>query len=216
MAPSSGELLARTLAQKGIRDGRVLAAVREIDRAGFMPPGAERLAPRDRAVPIAARQLTTQPWRAARMAEALALAPTDTVLELGTGHGYSTAILSRLARRVVSIERIAELKDASERNLAAYPNIRLLVGDGSLGFPEEAPYDAIACFAAVREVPLPLIAQLAPGGRLVTGLATKGGGEIVLFRRTPAGLERVEVLIEAHFVPLVGEHGAVREEDWTG
>jgi protein-L-isoaspartate(D-aspartate) O-methyltransferase len=216
MPPSSGELLARTLAQKGIRDERVLAAVRAVDRAGFMPPGLEQLAPRDRAVPIAARQLTTQPWRAARMAEALALGPTDTVLELGTGHGYSTALLALLARRVVTIERIPELKDASERNLAAYPNVRLLVGDGSLGFPEEAPYDAIACFAAVREVPPPLVAQLAPGGRLVTGLATKGGGEIVLFRRTPAGLERVEVLIEAHFVPLVGEHGAVREEDWGG
>ena len=201
--------LAHTLAEKGIRDPRVLAAARLVDRTRFVPPGSEHLAGRDRAIAIPQGQLTTQPWRAARMLEALDLVGTERVLEIGTGHGYSTALCAHLARRVVSVERIAELVEACARNLAGFENIRLVLGDGSLGFPEEAPYDAIVCFAAARDVPACLVDQLAIGGRMVLPLAVKGRGEIVLFRKTATTLERVEVIIAARFVPLIGEHGAI-------
>lgn len=206
--------LADMMANKGIRDPRVLAAARLVDRKRFMPAGSEHLAGRDRAIPIAQGQLTTQPWRAARMLEGLELVGTEKVLEIGTGHGYSTALCAHLARRVVSVERIAELVEACGRNLAGFDNIRLVLGDGSLGFPEEAPYDAIVCFAAARDVPQCLVDQLAVGGRMVLPLAVKGRGEIVLFRKTATALERVEVLIAARFVPLIGEHGAVDESSW--
>lgn len=208
-ATSRINMLAHTLAEKGIRDPRVLAAVQLVDRARFVPPGSQHLAGRDRAIAIPQGQLTTQPWRAARMLEALELRGTERVLEIGTGHGYSTALCAHLANRVVSVERIAELVDACGRNLAGFANIRLVLGDGSLGFPEEAPYDAIVCFAAARDVPACLVDQLAVGGRMVLPLAVKGRGEIVLFRKTATTLERVEVIIAARFVPLIGEHGAI-------
>jgi protein-L-isoaspartate(D-aspartate) O-methyltransferase len=202
-------MLAHTLAEKGIRDPRVLAAVRLVDRARFVPLGSEHLAGRDRAIAIPQGQLTTQPWRAARMLEALELRGTERVLEIGTGHGYSTALCAHLARRVVSVERIAELVEACGRNLAGFANIRLVLGDGSLGCPDEAPYDASVCFAAARDVPACLVEQLAIGGRMVLPLAVKGRGEIVLFRKTATTFERVEVIIAARFVPLIGEHGAI-------
>jgi len=200
----------RTLTAKGIRDPRVLEAVRRVDRTRFVPPGSERLAGRDQAIAIPAGQLTTQPWRAARMCEALELRGDERVLEIGTGYGYSTALLAHLSRQVFSIERIPELVDACRRHLAAFENVRVVEGDGSLGLPEEAPFDAIIAFAAARDVPACLVEQLAEGGRMVLPLAVKGRGEIVLFRKTAGALTRVEVLIEARFVPLIGEHGAVR------
>lgn len=205
-------MLAQILADKGIRDPRVLAAARIVDRSRFVPPESKHVAGRDRAITIPAGQLTTQPWRAARMLEALELCGTENVLEIGTGYGYSTALCAHLARRVVSVERIAELVEACGRNLAEFENIRLVLGDGSIGFPEEAPYDAIVCFAAARDVPGCLVEQLAIGGRMVLPLAVKGQGEIVLFRKTATGLERVGVIISARFVPLVGEHGAISDE----
>jgi protein-L-isoaspartate(D-aspartate) O-methyltransferase len=200
------------MANKGIRDPRVLAAARLVDRARFVPAESRHLAGRDRALAIPQGQLTTQPWRAARMLEALELDGTEKVLEIGTGHGYSTALCAHLARRVVTVERIAELVENCAKHLSEFDNIRLILGDGSLGFPEEAPYDAIVCFAAARDVPACFVDQLANGGRMVLPMAVKGRGEIVLFRKTATGtLERVEVIIEARYSPLIGEHGAVGE-----
>ena len=204
--------LAQTMANKGIRDPRVLAAARLVDRARFVPAESRHLAGRDRAIAIPQGQLTTQPWRAARMLEALELDGTEKVLEIGTGHGYSTALCAHLARRVVTVERIAELVENCARNLAEFDNIRLILGDGSLGFPEEAPYDAIVCFAAARDVPACFVDQLANGGRMVLPLAVKGRGEIVLFRKTATGtLERAQVIIAARYSPLIGAYGAVGE-----
>jgi protein-L-isoaspartate(D-aspartate) O-methyltransferase len=200
------------MANKGIRDPRVLAAARLVDRARFVPAESRHLAGRDRALAIPQGQLTTQPWRAARMLEALELDGTEKVLEIGTGHGYSTALCAHLARRVVTVERIAELVENCAKHLSEFDNIRLILGDGSLGFPEEAPYDAIVCFAAARDVPACFVDQLANGGRMVLPMAVKGRGEIVLFRKTATGtLERVEVILEARYSPLIGEHGAVGE-----
>jgi protein-L-isoaspartate(D-aspartate) O-methyltransferase len=199
------------MANKGIRDPRVLAAARRVDRARFVPAESLHLAGRDRAIAIPQGQLTTQPWRAARMLEALELVGTEKVLEIGTGHGYSTALCAHLARRVVTVERIAELVENSARNLSDFDNIRLVCGDGSLGFPEEAPYDAIVCFAAARDVPDCLVDQLAVGGRMVLPMASRGRGEIVLFRKTATALERLGVIIVARYSPLIGEHGAVGE-----
>jgi protein-L-isoaspartate(D-aspartate) O-methyltransferase len=199
------------MARKGIRDPRVLAAARRVDRARFVPAESRYLAGRDRALPIPQGQLTTQPWRAARMLEALELVGTEKVLEIGTGHGYSTALCAHLARRVVTVERLAELVENCARNLADFDNIRLVCGDGSLGFPDEAPYDALVCFAAARDVPECFVDQLAVGGRMVLPLASKGRGEIVLFRKTATALERVEVIIAARYSPLIGEHGAIGE-----
>jgi protein-L-isoaspartate(D-aspartate) O-methyltransferase len=207
-APSQTDLV-RTLQDEGICDDRVLEAFRRVPRASFVPAGLERLAYEDVPVPIPHEQVTTQPSLVARMVEALELAGSERVLEVGTGLGFQTALLARLAAFVWSVERFDELAEAARANLAeqAVRNVELVVGDGSEGLPARAPFDAILVSAAHPRVPPPLAGQLALRGRLVQPLGPGGAEEVVLFERTTDGLVRRRVLTGAHFVRLHGRHG---------
>ena len=201
--------LARLVHAVGVEDARVLAALEAVPRAGFVPPAESGRAYWDEPIPIPHRQVTTQPSLVAKMLEALAPRGGDRVLEIGTGHGFQTALLARLAREVVSVERFADLAETARRNLARHSvtNAEVLVGDGSVGIPERAPFDAVLVSAAHPRVPPPLIEQLAEGGRLVQPIGEGGHDEVILFERGPAGIESRRSVIPAHFVRLYGAHG---------
>jgi protein-L-isoaspartate(D-aspartate) O-methyltransferase len=201
--------LARLVGAAGVRDARVLDAMEAVPRAGFVPTAYTGRAYRDEPIPIPHEQVTTQPWLVARMLEALELRGDERVLEVGTGYGFQTALLARLAAEVVSVERFADLADAARRNLErrAVANAEVRVGDGSLGVPERAPFDAVVVSAAFMTVPRPLIDQLAEGGRLVQPIGEGGYDEVTLFERGPAGIERKRSVTPAHFVRLYGAHG---------
>jgi protein-L-isoaspartate(D-aspartate) O-methyltransferase len=201
--------LARLVRLTGVRDDRVLGAVAEVPRAGFVPADAERRAYRDEPIPIPGGQVTTQPSLVARMLEALGLEGHERVLEIGTGYGWQTALLARLAAHVVSIERLAELARVAEVNLRRQgaDNVELIVADGSTGREARAPYDAIVVSAAFTRVPPPLAAQLVPGGRLVQPIGSGGRDDVVLFEREGADLVRRRSVTPAHFVKLYGAHG---------
>ena len=143
------------------------------------------------------------------MIEALELEPGDTVLEIGTGHGYETALLAKLARRVFSIERIPELAQTARRNLDAEGvlNAEVVTGDGTLGLADFAPFDGIVVAAAFLRVPAPLAAQLAPGGRLVMPVGNGGGDLVKVFEARDGKLVELRVLCGARFVPLLGVNG---------
>jgi protein-L-isoaspartate(D-aspartate) O-methyltransferase len=193
----------------GIRDRRILDAFARVRRELFVPAGSQVEAPLDRPIRIGLGQVTTQPSLVARMVEALRLHGSDRVLEIGTGHGYQTAILAELAAEVWSVERFAELADAASVNLreAGYRSVEVVVGDGTLGLPAHAPYDAIVVAAAAPTVPPPLVEQLKEGGRLVMPIGPGGDDEVIAFRRTRGALRREGMLCHAYFVPLIGRHG---------
>jgi protein-L-isoaspartate(D-aspartate) O-methyltransferase len=207
-APGQADLV-RTIVAEGIRDERVLDAFRRIPRALFVPSGQVDRAYVDVPLPIPHDQVTTQPSLVARMVEALAVAGHEGVLEVGTGYGFQTAVLARLAGFVWSVERFPDLAEWARAALARYGvgNSRVVVGDGSEGLPEQAPYDAIVVSAAYPRVPAPLAAQLVLGGRLVQPIGPGGNEEVVLFERTDEGLARRRVVTGAHFVRLHGKHG---------
>ena len=193
----------------GISDVRVLEAMSATPRAGFVPAGYATVAYRDEPIAIGHGQVTTQPSLSARMIEGLRLAGGDHVLEIGTGLGFQTALLARLAASVVSIERWPDLAGQARRNLArrGIGNVQVLAGDGSCGLPDRAPYDAILVSAAFPQVPAPLAAQLRIGGRLVQPIGPGGSEQVVLFERSASGLERRHVLTLARFVRLHGRYG---------
>jgi protein-L-isoaspartate(D-aspartate) O-methyltransferase len=201
--------LVAVLQREGIRDARVLEAFRAVPRALFVPPEHEDEADVDRPLPIPHEQVTTQPSLVARMLEGLALAGAERVLEIGTGYGFQTALLARLGGFVWSVERWPDLAEAARGNLAraGVENAEVVVGDGSLGLPRRAPFEAILVSAAFPRVPAPLARQLAPGGRLVQPIGAGGAETVTLFVRGPQGLERVRGLTGAHFVRLRGRHG---------
>ena len=201
--------LAEIAAAAGVRDRRLLAAMRALPRAGFVPPDRVGSAELDVPIPIGHGQVTTQPSLVAAMIEALALAGGENVLEVGTGHGYQTALLARLARRVWSVEWWPDLAEAARANLAAagIANAEVVTGDGSLGLPERAPFDAVLVSAAFPRVPPPLAEQLAPHGRLVQPVGPGGEEEVTLFVSVEGRLRRLRSIAYAHFVPLVGRHG---------
>lgn len=207
-APSPASLAEAAVAA-GVSDARVLEAIRAVPRAEFVPGGEEGRAYVDAPVPIGHGQVTTQPSLVATMVEALELEGDERVLEVGTGYGWQTALLARLARTVVSIERFPDMVEharASLRRLGV-ENVRLRTGDGSRGAPEDAPFDAVLVSAAFPGVPPPLEAQLAPGGRLVQPIGSGGDELVVRYRKGAGGLERERVLTGARFVRLVGRHG---------
>ncbi len=201
--------LADVVAARGVSDGRVLAAVRAVPRAAFAPPEERHLAYEDTPLFIGQGQVTTQPSLVAAMVEALELSGEERVLEVGTGLGWQTALLATLAREVWSVERFAELADTARRSLAAegIENAHVVVGDGSEGLAEHAPFEAIVVTAAYPEVPDPLVEQLTSGGRLVQPIGSGGSEDVVLFEREPEGLTSRRTLTGARFVRLYGRHG---------
>lgn len=192
-----------------MRDPRVLGAFRRVPREEFVPPDWVGLAYIDRPVPIAHGQVTTQPSLVAQMVAALRLAGTERVLEIGTGLGFQTAILSELAREVFSIERFADLAEEAERNLRGFgaKNVSIVVGDGTGGLPEHAPFHAIVVSAAAPAVPGPLGEQLAEEGRIVHPVGPGGMETVTAFRKERGRLVSEGPVTDAHFVPLIGEHG---------
>jgi protein-L-isoaspartate(D-aspartate) O-methyltransferase len=192
--------------EAGVRDERVLEAIAAVPRAQFVPREGVELAELDTPIPIPHEQVTTQPSLVARMVEALGLSGDERVLEVGTGYGWQTALLARLAGHVFSVERFAELAETARRQLAGYGNVTVVVGDGSGGLPEHAPFDAILVAAAFPRVPEPLAEQLAEGGRLVQPLGPGGAEDVVLFEKRGGELRRIRSVSGAHFVRLHGKH----------
>lgn len=191
----------------GIQDPAVLLAIRTVPRSSFVREDLVEHAYADTALPIGEGQTISQPYIVALMAEALELKPTDRVLEIGTGSGYGAAILSRIAGEVFTIERIESLARTAARRLQrlGYTNVHVRHGDGTLGWPEYAPYDAIAVTAAAPDVPAPLLEQLASGGRLVIPLGTDPDAQLLVrIRKTRDGRLTREELEYVRFVPLVG------------
>ena len=193
---------------RGVRDSRVLQALQSIPRHRFIPGEGRPDAYEDRPVSIGCGQTISQPYMVAAMTEWLALAPTDRVLEIGTGSGYQTAVLARLAREVVTVERHADLSASARRLLQdmAYDNIEFVVGDGSLGWPDRAPYGGILVTAGTPRIPQALLDQLADGGRLVAPVG--GREEQRLMRITRQGGQfKEEIGMGCRFVPLLGAGG---------
>jgi protein-L-isoaspartate(D-aspartate) O-methyltransferase len=193
----------------GVQEPRLLQAVEAVPRADFVPADLAAYAYRDTPLPIAQEQVTTQPSLVARMVGALALSRSDRVLEIGTGYGWQTALLARLAGEVWSIERWEDIASIGRMNIERHgiENAHVVVGDGTLGLPERAPYDAILVAAAFPTVPPPLAEQLADGGRLVQPVGSGGADEVILFEKRSGVLERRRLVSGAHFVRLYGEHG---------
>jgi protein-L-isoaspartate(D-aspartate) O-methyltransferase len=201
--------LARRVRAAGVRDERVLEAVASVPRAGFVPSEYRERAYRDEPIPIPHGQVTTQPSLMAAMLEALALEGGERVLEVGTGQGFQTAVLARLAKHVFSVERVVDLAETASCNLArqGVRNVDVLVGDGTVGLGGHAPFDAIVVSAAFTRVPEPLAAQLAEGGRLVQPVGPGGHDEVTLFERRGGAIERLASVVPACFVKLYGAHG---------
>jgi protein-L-isoaspartate(D-aspartate) O-methyltransferase len=201
--------LVQLVREAGVRDRRVLDAIEEIPRADFVAVETVDRAYRDEPLPIPHGQVTTQPSLIARMIEALELDGYERVLEVGTGYGFQTALLARLADRVVSVERFQDVAETALQNLErrGVTNVDVLVGDGSAGAPEYGPFEAIVVSAAFTEVPGPLADQLTVGGRLVQPVGPGGQDLVALFERGARGLERKADVTWAHFVKLYGAHG---------
>jgi len=198
------------IAGRGLGDARVLAAMRSVPRESFVPKAWRDQAYDDRPLPIGAGQTISQPYIVALMAEALQLHGDERVLEIGTGSGYAAAVLARLAAQVDSVERVAELADRATEQLLVLgvTNVRVHCGDGTLGWPDAAPYDAIIVTAGGPAVPLALQAQLTPGGRLVMPVGARRGRQtLVRLTRTGADQYLTESLCEVAFVPLLGAQG---------
>lgn len=204
------EMVDKQLAGRGIDDEGVLAAMAAVPRHRFVSEDLWDVAYRDTPLPIGLGQTISQPYIIAYMIQALQLpAPDQTrVLEIGTGSGYQTAILSQLAGHVYSVERLAELAEPARQRLAGlgYQNVEILVGDGGYGWPQHSPYDGIIVSAAAPEVPAPLTIQLKDGAALVIPIGPAGRQELVRVRRRGARII-TEYLAPVAFVPLIGEHG---------
>jgi protein-L-isoaspartate(D-aspartate) O-methyltransferase len=199
------EMIEYQLIDRGIRDPRVLRAMADVDRALFVPEELQHRSYEDAPLPIGKSQTISQPYIVAYMAEALQLAETDRVLEIGTGCGYNAAVLARIAREVYSIEIIEWLADLAKENLAKtdIDNIHLRHGDGYAGWPEAAPFDAIVLTAAPPRLPEPLKYQLKIGGRLLAPVG-RTSQRLVLLQRTGEDSFREEKLQPVRFVPMTG------------
>ena len=202
-------MVQKQLLERGIRDPLVLQAMAEVPRELFVPDEWQEYAYEDSPLPIGQDQTISQPYVVAWMIEVLALSPRDCVLEIGTGSGYGAAVLGRIAREVYTIERHKDLAEAAENRLKdlGYAHVHVRQGDGTLGWPEEAPFDGIVVTASGPQIPRPLAEQLALGGRLVIPIGqTPDSQELIRLRRTGERVRR-ESLGAVRFVPLVGRAG---------
>ncbi|HVP53681.1 MAG TPA: protein-L-isoaspartate(D-aspartate) O-methyltransferase [Candidatus Eisenbacteria bacterium] len=208
LAAQRARMVERQLRERGIGDERVLAAMGKVPRESFIAPELAREAYADGPIPIGAGQTVSQPYMVAAMVEALAVQPSDRVLEVGTGSGYQAAVLGELAAEVWTIERHAELADKARRVLAemGYRNVHVVHGDGSRGLPEHAPFDKILVAAGAPHAPPSLIAQLAEGGRLAVPVGNRVEQQLQVISKTGG-----EILTSRHvlccFVPLIGAEG---------
>lgn len=194
--------------RRGIRDERVLSAMEEVPRHLFVPKDIRHLAYVDEPLPIGEGQTISQPYIVAEMTAALRLSGGEKVLEIGTGSGYQTAILARLCREVVTVERLPSLSVDARKRLAEMEigNVTYVVGDGSLGSPEHAPFDRILSAAASPDVPAPWLSQLSEGGIIVLPVGGRYEQELTRVTRAGSGTE-TEALGGCRFVPLVGMYG---------
>jgi protein-L-isoaspartate(D-aspartate) O-methyltransferase len=201
-------MVRRQLAMRGIRDPRVLAAMGRVPRELFVGPEARALAYTDQALPIGFGQTISQPFMVAAACELLELSGGEQVLDVGTGSGYAAAVLAELAADVVTIERLPELAARAREALveAGYERVEVRVGDGSLGAPDRAPFDAITIAAAAPRLPPSLYDQLAVGGRLVLPVGSRMDQRLVAVIRTPSGPAEVRSL-PCRYVPLIGAEG---------
>jgi len=201
-------MVERQLRGRDVRDERVLEAMERVPRELFVPPPLRDRAYDDAALPIGHGQTISQPYMVARICEALSLRGNERVLDVGTGSGYQAAVLAELAGEVVTIERHPELAASARAALeaAGYERVEVRVGDGTLGVPDRAPFDAIAVAAAVPDLPPTLYDQLAERGRIVLPVGTRRVQELSLVVRSPEG-PAVMRSVPCRFVPLVGEEG---------
>ncbi|MFH2006303.1 MAG: protein-L-isoaspartate(D-aspartate) O-methyltransferase [bacterium] len=212
MAVTDAELRARMVSEqlerRGIRDERVLEAMRVVPRHRFVPSDRLRDAYADHPLPIGRGQTISQPYMVARMTELVRPQQTHRILEVGAGSGYQTAILARLCRHVYAVERIEELTDRARRLLAdlEIENVTLITGDGTLGWPEEGLFDGVLVAAGAPDVPAPYVRQLAGGGRLVIPVGKRHFQELQVISREEGRL-KVERDVACRFVNLIGRHG---------
>ncbi len=201
-------MVAEQIAQRGIRDPRLLAVMEALPRHRFVPTDHLAWAYADGPLPIGFGQTISQPYIVALMTEALHLTGPERVLEVGSGSGYQAAVLGKMAAAVHTVEFIPELaaQAAAALKELGYANVHVHVGDGSLGWPECAPYDAILVAAAAPRVPQPLLEQLAEGGRLILPVGSQGFQQLEIWERRGKKFEQ-EASIPVAFVPLRGEHG---------
>ncbi|HZU41119.1 MAG TPA: protein-L-isoaspartate(D-aspartate) O-methyltransferase [Terriglobales bacterium] len=200
------------LRNRGIRGPRVLEAMERVPRHEFVGPEYEDQAYEDHPIPIGSGQTVSQPYIVAAMLESLKIGGGDVVLEVGTGSGYQTALLSLLAARVYSIERHPELADEARRRLEAlgYKNVMVFTGDGSQGLPEHAPFDEITVGAAAPRIPEPLFRQLRDGGRMILPVGTSDTQELWLVTKEN-GRPVITRMEACRFVPLIGSEGFIVE-----
>ena len=201
-------MVERQLRQRGIRDERVLAAMLSVPRHEFVPPESAGEAYDDRPLAIGQGQTISQPFMVAAMAEALGLSGSERVLEIGAGSGYQAAVLALLAREVQTVETQEALAIACRERLRrlGYNNVSVHVGDGTLGWPDQAPFDAIVVTAAAPEIPPPLVAQLAEGGRLLLPVGTADEQRLLRVEKR-GGEHSTRPLHHCRFVPLIGQYG---------
>jgi protein-L-isoaspartate(D-aspartate) O-methyltransferase len=203
-------MVAEQIAARGIRDPRVLAAMRRVPREEFVRRRSRSSAYEDHPLAIASGQTISQPYIVALTVEAARVDAHSCVLDVGTGSGYAAAVLAEIVADVISIERHLELADGAREVLGrlGYSNVTVVTGDGTLGWPDAAPYDAIVVAAAAPRVPDPWLEQLKDGGRLVMPVGTPGFGQkLKRFTLGPDRLPQMDDLGGVTFVPLIGEHG---------
>jgi protein-L-isoaspartate(D-aspartate) O-methyltransferase len=207
-AEARGRMVQRQLAERGIRDPRVLEAMRKVPRHRFVP---DELVPRaydDRPLPIGHEQTISQPYIVAFMTEAVEPKPADSVLEIGTGSGYQAAILAEVVRKVYTIEIVEPLGRRAAEKLKGlgYENIEVKIGDGYQGWEEKAPFDAILVTCAPEDIPRPLIEQLKPGGRMIIPVGPREGEQhLYLMTKQPTGEMKQERVLPVRFVPMTGD-----------
>jgi protein-L-isoaspartate(D-aspartate) O-methyltransferase len=210
------EMVERNIAARGVRDELVLEAMRKVPRELFVPNNLREFAYEDSPLPIGGEQTISQPYIVAFMTEALMLRGGEKVLEIGAGSGYAAAVLSEIAADVYTVERLGRLADKAAATLAdlGYDNVRVLHGDGTRGWPEHAPYDAIVVAAGAPQVPKSLKQQLKVGGRLVIPVgADQRAQELVRVVRISTNQYRSEDIADVRFVPLIGDEGWAAAND---